>query len=387
MSGKKKLPIQADQHLSCGIETEASALSHVGFLSEAPVRGAKKFEDLAIQQDAWSKIQTHFKTIYSGKKSDRQADIEHMAQRLGVEASELQPLVNQLYENQLISPLMIDLGVTELFFRREGFAKAKNHLKSLDAFLKNPDSRLTPFERNKIASSVFRDLAVPAMIGQGGKGSCAAASLQVLTASAHPNQYLKMVLNLAEGKPVALPDGQTLQPNDDWRDAQKEDRQLSEAVLQNAYMDLMLGKGKYHSNLDEGANQTAPSAGQQRKGLEKLAGPGVDYDDTATIMCWPLSTLSASSGMGYLEDEIARGRPVLVNVWGHAMAVVGIDKTQRDPKVLVCTYGAQIEMPSEGLEKYLMHTLTIDDPGPDNLRVQPGQRVVIGTDLGRLPPK
>ena len=67
------------------------------------------------------------------------------------------------------------------------------------------------------------------------------------------------------------------------------------------------------------------------------------------------------------------------------MAVVGMDKTGPEPKVLGSTYGSQIEMPAKDLEKYLMHSITVDDEGSDNWRIPKGQRVVIGTDLGRLP--
>jgi hypothetical protein len=360
-------------------------LSTLNLVEEAPIRGAKTFEDLAIQQDSWGKISSHFKAIYNGKSTEREADLSLMAKRLGVTDAELKPLVKSLYANKMISPLAMDLGITELFFRRMGFAKGKAAIEKLEKFQSNPQSRLSDFERIKLASSIFRDLAVPGMIGQGGKGTCAGATLQVIQVSAFPDTYLKMALSLAEGKPFMLPDGNTLKPNDDWRKGNAEDRQLSEAVLQNAFIDLMMGPGKYHSNLDTGDNMGAPSAGQQRSGLEALSGHSLDYDTSSTIMLWPLSKVSASSGMGFLEDDLARGRPVAVNIWGHAMAVVGMDKTGPETKVIVSTYGAQIEMPAKGLEKYLMHSITVDDEGSDNKRIAPGQRVVIGTDLHRLP--
>lgn len=361
------------------------ALTSVGLFDGPAVRGAKFFEEMALQHDSWGKINSHFKDIYHGSRDSRPQDIAKMAQRLGVAEAELKPLMEGLAKSNMISPLKIDLGVSELFFRRLGFAEGKKVIERLQTLLQNPQSRLNDFEKTKLASSLFRDLAVPGMIGQGGKGTCAAASLHVMTASSEPQKFLNTVLDLAEGKSVVLPDGKRLQPNDDWRDSRHEDRQLSEAVLQNAYMDLMLGPGVYHSHQDTGANAKAPSAGQQTRGLEKLSGNQLDYDDSSTVLIWPASSITASNSMGYLEDELARGRPVLVNVWGHAMAVVGMDKTGPEPKVLVSTYGAQIEMPASDLQDYILHSITVDDAGRDNKRIAAGQRVVIGTDLGRLP--
>jgi len=385
----------ADQSLLSSGESAQATLSQFSFMDdalfdplqafEAPVRGASAFEELAMQHDTWNKITKHFDGISTGKRESRAADIALMAQRLKADPEELASMMNWASENRLISPMKIDLGVAELFFRRQGYAKGKANFAEIQALIDNPNSRLSAFEKQKLGASLFRDLAVPAMIGQGGKGSCAAAAMHVMLASKDPQQFLEMTLKLAEGKSYTLPDGQTLKPNDDWRDGNREDRQLSEAVVQNALMDLMLGQGKYHSFLDEGANQPAPSAGQQRRGLERLSGDKLDYDNTSTIMIWPASTLTASNGMSALEDELVRGRPVVVNIWGHAMAVVGMDKTGPETKVLVSTYGSQIEMPAKGLERYLMHSITVDDPGRDNWKVPTGQRIVIGTDMGRLP--
>lgn len=352
-------------------------------ISEPGARGSKHFEDLALKADSWTKVTKHFNSIYAGRSSDRDADITKMAQRLNLPADSFKPIMQELYNRKILGPMRTDLGTAELFFRRFGLEQGKQIISRLETHQDNPNSRLPVSDRQKISASLFRDLAVPGMIGQGGKGSCAAASIHVMLASSQPQEFLDMTLKLAEGQPHRLPDGQTLKPNDDWQ--QNEDRQLSEAITQNALMDLMLGAGEYHSHLDKGANQTAPSAGQQTTGLEKLSGNKLDYDDSITAMIWPASSLSASRSMGHLEDELSRGRPVLVNVWGHAMAVVGMDKTGPEPKVLVSTYGAQIELPASELEDFITHSITVDDEGRDNQRIAQGQRLVIGTDLGRLP--
>lgn len=348
--------------------------------------GSKVFEALAGENDCSNQLIAHFGKIYSGRAPQREADLDRLVQRLQIsdpkQQHQIKDQIQWMFEHKMLVPMPAEIGKAELFFRRFGATQSTQMMQRLQDLVEKPKSRLDNKQRRKLAESLFRDLAVPSAIGQGGKGSCAAASVQVMLASADPQYYLNTALKLAEGQNACLPDNTPLAPNDDW--LHNEDRQLSEAVMQNALMDLMLGKGQYHSNLDDGKSQTAPKAGQQRHALERLA-PGSDYDDTPVILAWPLSWATESEGMTQLEDELARGRPVLVNIWGHAMCVTGMDKTGPEPKVLVSTYEAQIEMPASKLEGYLTHSITRDDPGRDNRKIPQGQRVVIGTDLGRLP--
>lgn len=346
--------------------------------------GAAVFESLAIRNDASSYLQKHFKDIYKQGKTHRAENIATMAERLKVPKEQLEPLMTWLLDKNIVFGLPAEIGNAELFFRRLGVDQAQKTIARFQQIQAGQNTRLSQNESTFLMRSLIRDIGAPGMIGQGGKGSCAAASLQTLTANMHPQKYLDMTLTLAEGKSFTLPDGKQLKPNDNWR-LPGEDRQMSEAIVQNALMDLMLGENKYKSHLDTGANQASPRVGQQSSAIDRLYGNQLDYTHKNVPMIWPLNRFAQNTSLEQIEDDLSRGRGLVVNIWGHAMALVGMDKSGPEPKVIIQTYGAQIDMPVSEFKPYLMNVVYVDDPGEDNRQIKSGERKHIGVDLGRLP--
>jgi hypothetical protein len=346
--------------------------------------GAAVFESLAIRNDASGYLQKHFKDIYKQGKTHRAENIAKMAERLGVPQDKLEPMMTWLLDKNIVFGLASEIGNAEMFFRRLGFEGAQKAVKQFQDIHAGQNTRLSQNESTFLMRSLIRDIGAPGMIGQGGKGTCAAASLQALTANMHPQKYLDMTLALAEGKTFRLPDGKQLKPNDNWR-LPGEDRQMSEAIVQNALMDLMLGAGKYKSHLDTGADQASPRVSQQSSAIDRLYGNQLDYTHKNVPMIWPLNRFAQNTSLEQIEDDLSRGRGLVVNIWGHAMALVGMDKSGPEPKVIIQTYGAQIEMPVSEFKPYLMNVVYVDDPGEDNRQLKSGERKHIGVDLARLP--
>ncbi|HEY9840046.1 MAG: hypothetical protein ACAI44_22375 [Candidatus Sericytochromatia bacterium] len=352
----------------------------IAFVETVPARGGALAIQNRMAHDSTLGFRSLIKEVFAKypSKSDLAEKTAVLARATGIPAERLTPVIQRMVDHQLIQNDPFSFAAAELFLKRYGLEKGVPLIDRVCAFGERKGTGLSAQQQTEVVQDLFQDLAVPNAINQESRGTCASCAIQTLLAIVAPEKYIQMVTSLAQGKSCQLSDGNQLKPDDSWKKpAQIQDgRRMSEKLMQNAITNLALGGSGYDSSLDTGSSQPAPSIGQQQSALEKILGADKHYDDDF----WQ----SKSAQMGYVEDEIARGRPAIVNFWGHAFLVVGIDRTGPEANVVFDTYGNQFQMPQSQFEKYIMSSVTIDDTGSDDQRVPAGRRVVVDADLTRF---
>jgi hypothetical protein len=286
---------------------------------------------------------------------------------------QVKPLLDFMAKNGILNDSVSFAGI-EAFIRRLGPEKAAEIGKLLTGAFNNPDSKLNLQDKKELFKNIIQDIGMPGLIDQGSKGTCAACSVQTLISFRNPELYTKMAIALVEGNSFTLPSGKVISPNDSWKlDAPgKEQRSITCKVLQNAIMNF--AGNDYKSNLDINNSQAGLNMGKQVSAQEGIFGDNLDYDADF----WH----TKSAVMDYIEDEIARGRPALVNFSGHAITVVGIDKSANPPTVIIDTWGNQLEVPMDEFKKYIQSAVTVNDEGSDDKKVADNTRTIIaGADL------
>lgn len=242
------------------------------------------------------------------------------------------------------------------------------------AFLRDTQgSPQQPVNSIELALCALKDVGRPLDIDQRGKGTCVAASLQVRLAAEEPLRYVDMLTTLGKGQSFRLPDGSMLAPNMSWVGDSGDDRSLSAKIMQNAIMDL---RGRpYHS--DQKANQGMRDSEVERA-EEKLFGyKDGDLDqDSEELFGW---VTSKEDLWKYMEDDLARGRPVVVGFEGHEVLVIGIDKTRNPPDVILFSWGDSYAMSKPDFLKFVQHVNSVDDPGSDERRTPDRKKTVVSS--------
>lgn len=94
-------------------------------------------------------------------------------------------------------------------------------------------------KREDIVSDLVAEIENPVRINQQGKGTCVAATAQILLARKHPAEYARIVADLA--RPVGeakTAKGGTLKRNNDWADSSDAGRSVPSRLIQPALMDM-----------------------------------------------------------------------------------------------------------------------------------------------------
>lgn len=217
-------------------------------------------------------------------------------------------------------------------------------------------------EAKSYARYVLEDVARPSQIDQREKGTCAGAAVQRQLAALSPLEYVKMSTQLALGKSYRAADGSTVKPNDSWKGDSNDSRRPTDKVMQAAIMTL--AKSDYDSKRD-GDKGMSPEA--RTKILQKLMGPKADQDlDMNTFG----TKLEAEYLWRLIEDDLARGQIVSVSFKGHAVNVVGFDKTTDPPTVHILSWGERYTMTLPAFLKHIQSAATEDHPGLDNRKVK-----------------
>ncbi|MCA9792920.1 MAG: hypothetical protein KC910_14030 [Candidatus Eremiobacteraeota bacterium] len=222
-------------------------------------------------------------------------------------------------------------------------------------------------EQKQLIADALHDLAVPSDINQRNVGSCAATAAQMKLAIEKPTEYVRILTDLAKGENTKLLNGDTLRPNTTWRGDKDDRRSLSCKIMQNAFMEYAGGSYNSKTDKDEGL-----SRGEQEDLLEGLFGDS-DYNNETTGLFTDKDDLYS-----YVEDDLARGRAVVVSFPHHAVTVVGIDKRSTPHKVIIDSWGAQYSMSVEEFKKYLQAVRDLDDSGWDDRKTPDGQLTIVG---------
>ena len=286
----------------------------------------------------------------SPERYERSPQLQKLAQSLNLQNGEHETLG--------------DLGAVSA---RIGAEKSEKMMKILNQYLAKGSGE----QRTDLVRNILHDLAMPSDIAQRQKGTCAAAAIQMMLAVEHPERYAQMVTRLADDQSVKLPNGRTLHPNNVWRSDSKDLRNQSAKVLQNALMKH--GNGTYDSTKDYG--DPSPEAGLTRSQQKRL---GRDILGYSNYKRWDSGFHSKEKLFQMVEDEIAHGRPAVISLPGHAVTVVGIDKTGDQHKVIINSWGQQFSMTVDELKSYVKSVRYRDDKGYDNQRTPNGRFTLLG---------
>ncbi len=321
---------------------------------------------------------TQFNPHYFPRHLDAEGKVSLLKERLGEQATQVEPLIDFLASNDLLHHSQM-----ESLVKRLGADQAAKIGKQIQGYWQAPTSRLDANERKALVKDLIKELGSPVTVTQGGKGTCAACAVQMKLLIENPRAYTQMALKLVEGQSVKSPGGDMIEPNETWRlpgvkygenqnRTAGDHRSLSSKALQNAFMNEALSWSSYESNADYDNNEDAPNIGQQAKLLTKVFGEqsfDADY--------WG----SGSSKLSALEDDLARGRSAVANFKGHAILVVGLDKSGDKDKVLFWSDDAQYQMDARQFAKDVVSIVTVDDSGRDNRKLSKGQRHTVSTDV------
>ncbi|MEZ0367839.1 MAG: hypothetical protein ACAI44_01995, partial [Candidatus Sericytochromatia bacterium] len=229
-------------------------------------------------------------------------------------------------------------------------------------------TRVGGVTKTDILCDALHDVAWPSDIAQRNRGTCGAAAIQMKLALERPQQYVSTLLTLAQGKSYTTPVGAEMKANNTWVGDSGDARTLSCRIMQNSIMNLggkgLLWDNTYDSSDDD--NEGGLDRGEQTYAIEQIFGDS-DYDNDGPFT-------SASALYRYVEDDIARGRSVSVSFKGHAVLVVGIDKSQSQTKLIMNSWGRQFEMTVDEFKRYVKAARTIDDSGSDNRTTAAGSK-------------
>ncbi|MGE0491568.1 MAG: hypothetical protein AB7S38_20320 [Vulcanimicrobiota bacterium] len=276
----------------------------------------------------------------------------------------IKALIDVLTREGLATPE--NLSHLERIYRTHGSDAAEKVAKTLADFAGHYRDGLGA-EQKQLISDALHDIAVPSDINQRNVGSCAATAAQMKLAIEKPEEYARILCDLARGQNTELLNGDTLRPNDTWRGDGDDRRSLSCKIMQNAFMQYAQGSYNSKTGKDDGLNW-----GQQENLLEGLFGDS-DYDNDSTGMFTDKDDLYS-----YVEDDLSRGRAVVVSFPNHAVTVVGIDKRSTPHKVIIDSWGGQYSMSVEEFKKYVQAVRSLDDSGWDDRKTPDGQLTIVG---------
>jgi len=280
-------------------------------------------------------------------------------------------LLDHLQANNLLNArMMTDIAT---FAQRHGSGTVDQVAQELLNFHQN-GTPMNGVNKDDIVRNALHDIAFPSDIDQGNYGTCGAAALQMKMALEQPADYTKALTSLAQNQNYQTQGGATMRPNNTWQQDSNDNRVPSARIMQNAIMNLanqgVFWDGSYNSAND--ADESGLTRGQQNAALRQLTGNG-DYDNDSTGL-----VTSGKDIYPYVEDDLARGRSVIVSFDGHAVLVTGIDKSSDPPNVILNSWGQQYRMTVDEFQQHLRAVRSVDDVGRDNRQTPAGRLTQVG---------
>lgn len=263
----------------------------------------------------------------------------------------------------------------------------------LNDFINSSKGRFNHKDKLEIVNNILHDLAYPADIYQGNKGTCSAAATQMRIAINNPMQYVDICTTLANDEAYKTTEGKIIKHNDTYMSqngTNLDERSLSSKIIQNSFMDFAHSynqkgfkdgdntnyydsrvsiDGAQGKNLDDkidGLKKSIPYLKDASKEeLEKVGGglyqnqidhlEGSLFGNVSNVTDgyftrWRLHNTKGDI-VGDIEKSINSGVPVTIDFNGHSVIVQEIDKKQNPPKFVINSWSGQYEMTREQLEK------------------------------------
>ena len=258
-----------------------------------------------------------------------------------------------------------------------GLKKLISVCSTLNRYMTEQGDKEGPVDIGDLVRCALKDLAHPNGINQDGKGTCAAASIMCKLAAERPEQYVEMLTTLASGKAYTAPGGQVIEPNESWVGDKSDRRRVSEKIMQNAIMDQ---RGRPYDSQKDLTRKSDDEEGMYDSEIEDAAERVFGFRDRDFDMDSEGLLTSKRDMWAYIQDDLARGRPVSVTFKGHAVLVTGFDPTQNPPQVLIATWGKSYTM---DLDKFLRHVVAVrsqDDSGLDNKKLPTDRKTSVLDD-------
>lgn len=291
------------------------------------------------------------------------------------QAAALRNLTTKLWQHARRGPNIF--GYLHEIAKDHGLAKLLTICQTLDRYMSEQWDSKGSVDIGELVEAALRDVAHPDGIGQDGKGTCAAASLQCKLAAEQPEQYVKMLTTLAAGKTYRAPGGQEIPPNQTWVGDDTDNRRVSEKIMQNAIMNL---RGQPYDSKKDLSYKPDDEAGMTDAQIENSAEKLFGYRDNDFDNDQESFFVSKRDLWNYIQDDLARGRPVNVSFAGHAVLVTGFDPTQKPPVVLIATWGRSATMSLDNFLRHVVAVRTQDDSGLDNRELPRDKRTSVLDD-------
>lgn len=283
--------------------------------------------------------------------------------RLTGKSHQTKGLLDLLDRDQLSDPR--HLSYIDKIRSRLGPDKAEQALGRLRDFYQKQGNA----EPNQqLMKDILHDLAIPSDINQKDKGTCTMTSVQMKWAIEDPDSYVRCLTELHTKGSTRMPDGSSLERNDSHKKGTDDKRSLTVKYLSDSLMgsctSLLSGHWGGYDSTDEDAD--GRTSGEVLQALNRVF-PNQGYTNDTTVGS------NRSTLIQYMEDDLARGRTVTASVPGHKILVVGLDKSQGDPQVILNTWGEQKKMSLSDFQKYIRAVETVDDSGWDSRKTPAGQ--------------
>lgn len=283
--------------------------------------------------------------------------------RLQGKSDQTKGLLDLLDRDKLSDPR--HLSYIDKIRSRLGPEKAEQALGRLrDFYLKQGNAE----PNQQLMKDVLHDLAIPSDINQKDKGTCTMTSVQMKWAIEEPDSYVRCLTELHTKGSTKMPDGSTLERNDTHKKSSDDERSLTVKYLSDSLMGscTSLLSGHWGGFDATNPNEDGRTSGEVLQALNRVF-PGQSYTNDTTVGS------NRSTLVQYLEDDLARGRTVTASVPGHKILVVGLDKSQGEPQVILNTWGEQKKMSLSDFQKYIRAVETVDDSGWDHRKTPAGQ--------------
>lgn len=216
-------------------------------------------------------------------------------------------------------------------------------------------------DRKQLVNDVLGEVENPVRIDQQQKGTCGAATAQILLARKHPAEYVRLISDLARPEGQAkMAGGDTLKRVDDWANPNDSGRSVSSRLLQPALMNEAAGStfpgASYNNSSDKDKELfLSVGSGMSDGGSAKINSQleGVRFESEG-VHSW-----NRDGSLNRLKEVLGRGKgPIPVslrfNVDGRAFGhFVQVDKIEQGRVYYTNPWGAQESLSEEEFKSHV----------------------------------
>jgi len=227
-------------------------------------------------------------------------------------------------------------------------------------------------DRGQLLTDLVQELANPAAVDQGYRGTCAPTAVAIQLAIDHPAEYARVMLGLASPKgAVTMAGGMVFKREADVSfKPDKTGRALTQRILAPTFMEIANGAGNYHD--DTGAGDGAWSDTLDRL-YEQAFGKPMDE----SRLTGPKSRAHA---MQIVDAQLAAGHdvPVAINYGTglHKVLITGMEQVDGVAYVkIINPWGREERIPRDNFESRLQdinYDASVPEPAAPNVAANLG---------------